>query len=279
MPEIRKYGRTLTSDESGYLINDALAENITPPWSEAVAAGVAIYREAFGPQLRSVYLRGSVARGLAVAGWSDIDLFGICRGEADKVPKKDDAWIAQTQAEYKTKFPFVGGWGLELSLHAEASILSQKPHIFTQFKIFHAVCVDGEDLKRHIPRFKANYQMATQFVGKPKMGLARAKRYLAMTESPEEVAQVSKWYMRRLVRNAMLLVMPQSGCYTPDIYYCWELFSQYYPEQKQAMWQALDWALKPCTDQKVLSAFLDDFAVWFTDELDRVLISDPQPVF
>jgi hypothetical protein len=47
-----------------------------PQWSEAISAAVAVYEHVFSERLISVYVRGSVPRGLAVDGVSDLDMLG-----------------------------------------------------------------------------------------------------------------------------------------------------------------------------------------------------------
>jgi hypothetical protein len=47
-----------------------------PQWSEAISAAVAVYEHVFTQRLISVYVRGSVPRGLALDGVSDLDMLG-----------------------------------------------------------------------------------------------------------------------------------------------------------------------------------------------------------
>ena len=73
--EIRKTGSYFDTDSEGYLINPASMTKIQEEWKPIVNDVVKTYKEQFGDDLISVYLRGSVSKGEAVAGISDIDSF------------------------------------------------------------------------------------------------------------------------------------------------------------------------------------------------------------
>src|SRR5690606_41345984 len=64
-------------DAEGFLPTRPDRRPIAGPWASAVALVVDAYRDRLGPALHSVYVRGSVARGLAVEGVSDLDTFAV----------------------------------------------------------------------------------------------------------------------------------------------------------------------------------------------------------
>lgn len=73
---IRRIGAYLVADEDGYLPSPA-GTAIAAPWSAAVESLVAAYLAEWGQDLHSIYVRGSVARGLALVGVSDLDSFAF----------------------------------------------------------------------------------------------------------------------------------------------------------------------------------------------------------
>jgi hypothetical protein len=56
-----------------------------------------------------------------------------------------------------------------------------------------------------------------------------------------EVKKQCGWIARRMVRTGFELVMEVDQSYTPDLYYCYERFSAYFPEKQGAMKKALNW--------------------------------------
>lgn len=79
MIEIAEYGGVYVVGSDGLLVPEGSRDNIVAPWSEAVDFLVRGYREILGEHLHSVYIRGSVARGLAVEGLSDLDTTAVTR--------------------------------------------------------------------------------------------------------------------------------------------------------------------------------------------------------
>ena len=73
---------------NGMIQNDTLAvEDLQPTWSEVARCACVLWQEACqeaGVELHALYLRGSVARGLAVPG-SDVDTVGIVLGVSDSL--------------------------------------------------------------------------------------------------------------------------------------------------------------------------------------------------
>lgn len=127
MPEVIAHGRLLATDKDGHLTNDAGTDRIVAPWDEAVAAGVAIYQQAYGDKLRGLYVRGSVARGLAIEGFSDVDMFGVYAGVEDDIPEFDREWHDELCTSFKGRFPFVGGWGWKYGAWRAQTCSASKP--------------------------------------------------------------------------------------------------------------------------------------------------------
>ena len=73
--EIQPKGSYFQTDENGFLINPASAEKVQEKWKPLIDDIVESYKNKYGEKLKSVYIRGSVAKGEAVEGVSDIDTF------------------------------------------------------------------------------------------------------------------------------------------------------------------------------------------------------------
>ena len=62
-------------DKNGFLINDATKEQITPQYQAVIDDAIKAYRDNIGDDIHSIYVTGSVPRGLAEDGKSDLDMF------------------------------------------------------------------------------------------------------------------------------------------------------------------------------------------------------------
>ncbi len=171
MIEIQKHGAVLHTDPDGYLIPDVSLDNIVPPWDEAVDFIKNAYIGHLGESLHSVYIRGSVARGLAVEGISDLDSFALARGYPSKM---------------------------------------------------------------------------------------------------EGVKIGCRWICKRFLRAGMDLVLSRSKAFTRDLYYCYEEFAKFYPQQDAAMWQALEYAINPTGNVEELLPLVKELGDFLAQEADVV---------
>ena len=81
---IVRVGSYLATDKRGYIINDTSVTKIQRAWRKPIHEMVCAYKSHFSNNLHSVYVRGSVVRGEAIKGVSDIDSFAILlRASAD----------------------------------------------------------------------------------------------------------------------------------------------------------------------------------------------------
>lgn len=93
MAEILPLGRFYQTDEQGCLINESRISNVREPWLAAVDDAADRCIRHFSGRLQSLYLRGSVPRGLAVEGVSDIDFVVLLHDDAD-AGSHDQEWAA-----------------------------------------------------------------------------------------------------------------------------------------------------------------------------------------
>jgi len=88
MIEIQKTGSYFNIDKDGYLINPASLDKVQDEWKLLVQAVIQLYKREFKDSLVSLYLRGSVSKGEAVAGISDIDTWAFVDMDVAKVEDK-----------------------------------------------------------------------------------------------------------------------------------------------------------------------------------------------
>lgn len=76
------------------------------PFQAAIARHVETYHDHFGPRLRAVYVWGSVHRGEAIRGVSDLDLHAFI---TDGRTSDDEVWFTRARAALDAEFPGLAG--------------------------------------------------------------------------------------------------------------------------------------------------------------------------
>ncbi len=109
--QIRSIGNYLEVNEQGYLQSRADAANITGDWRKAVELLINVYLKAWGQDVHSIYVRGSLAKGVAIKSVSDIDSFAVLRPDKVQTVSYDEfgVWAREAESEIQRVFPFVAG--------------------------------------------------------------------------------------------------------------------------------------------------------------------------
>lgn len=94
---------------------------------------------------------------------------------------------------------------------------------------------------------------------------------LKNTNNPTRTQQSCTWIMKRIVRTGCELVMERSQKYTRDLYPCYELFAEYYPEKSDDMYRVLELAINPTKDKQEIIDALENFGDWIAQEVKNVL--------
>lgn len=268
MPEIQKLGRLLRTDSQGYLVNESNFENIQPPWTEAVAFVRKTLLQRLPDQIHSLYLRGSIPRGLALPNVSDVDILAVLHSE----PKATDlSWVEASRQEFKKKFPFV--LYLDLEFVSLPNLLKKNGELTKRFIIkVAATNLHGPNLAEQIPPFKPTVRVAFFMNGNIQEVLSSTQSKLSKLEDPGRIQVGCAWVSKRLLRTGFGLVMEREQTFTRDLYFCYEVFSKYYPEQESSMRQALEWAVNPIVDKEKILEFLNGFGSWMVQEARRVFL-------
>lgn len=262
----RRIGVYLEADADGYLQCVAKDRPVQVPWDAAVTVLVRWYQAALGERLHSVYVRGSVAKGMAIEGVSDLDSFAVLTQSAAALgPVSFGAWAGEVETEFIRKFPFVARVEIG-TVPFEAVADGAGPDAFV-LKV-ESVCVYGKDLAERIEPFKLGPGIAFQ--------TRCFRRHLGtfLREYPAEPSAGRPaflvWILRRFLRLGMELVMVEERRYTRDLYLCFESFAKHYETEARLMYRALELAVDPVVDEEA-EVFVRSFGEWLADEADRKL--------
>lgn len=271
--EIKPVGSVLTVGRDGFLIPKASKSNIQSEWLPAVEAAKEAVLRRLGESAKSIYLRGSVAKGKAISDVSDLDLIALV-SEIEKIIPVPE-WQPEVQREVRSRFPFVAK--VECALYSyEATITGRQPYYVGFYLTVEGVPLFGEDVSRYFSRYRPDAVLAESFHRHIARDLKHAEREIR-SRTDSGVLKICVWIMRRLLRTGFALVMPEEQVFTRDLPVCLERFSKHYPGQAPEMRQALEWAVNPISDRERLTLFLDDFGVWLTREFERRYPHAPRP--
>ena len=257
--EIKRLGSYQEVDAQGYLIKLADASKIQDEWAEVLNVLKKAYLQKWGDAVHSIYVRGSLAKGWAVKGVSDVDSVIVFRenafDETDSSP-----WLEKTEKAIKANFPFVADVEAHYVRLEDATDPSSVDACIIKLE---AVCIYGEDLAAGLPGYKPGPDIAFQ------------TRYfqthfdLFLEEYPnepeDEKADFLNWMLRRFLRLGMELVMEREQKFTRDLYLCYESFSKHYPDKQEEMYRALELAVNPVISAESFE-FIQHFGEWLVSE-------------
>lgn len=247
---------------NGEILSVAM-ERIEVPWDEAMEAVAELYRSKLGKALRCVYVHGSVARGTAVLGRSDLDTFCITRCPSNEVNLGE---FREERVRLESLFPFADR--IELGVGSLDELLDSQPHNAMVIKTM-ALCVYGECIGPFLPDFKPDHDLAWINTRNFPRFLSQGLERMRGAAEEGEYLEWCQWTMKRLVRAGFSLVMPRKREITLDLAAGAEVFCAYYPGLSREMLQALNWTHSPPVSRASAVELAEALGCWLKEELAR----------
>jgi uncharacterized protein len=253
-------------NDDGTIAREGALDRIPAAFAPVVDAARAQITARFGPRLHSAYLYGSIPRGTAMPGVSDLDMLIVLRDE----PADPDRAVAKAiEAAIDGSFRQINGAGLVLS--SVAASLSELERYDGGFFVA-CLCTPllGEDLAGQLPRYRPTSLLARETNGDLALVLPRWRARAAEATTDAERRTISRYVGRRLARTGFTLIMPCWGGWTSDLDRSAELFGTYYPGRAAQMRVAAATARAPSADPAVLGMLIDDLGPWLAAEYTAV---------
>ncbi|MGK3943645.1 nucleotidyltransferase [Streptomyces caeruleatus] len=253
-------------DAQGFIEREGSLGRIPQPFRPVVAAARDRVPALFGPRLHSAYLYGSIPRGTARVGRSDLDLLLALR---DEPTDADREGVGELGEALDKEFPQIDGAGT--LLYSRARLLSDlERHDLGWFVACLCTPLLGDDLAEYLPRYRPDSLLARESNGDLALLLPRWRERLKAADSDETRTRLVRFLSRHLVRTAFTLVMPRWNGWTSDLAEMAEVFAAYYPERAEQLRAAAVLGHAPTADPAVLRAYVDDLGPWLADEYTRV---------
>lgn len=265
MTRIKNIGRFCATDNNGNILNDSSLKKVIPEFLMIIEEVVENYQTHLGFDLHSIYIRGSVPRGLGIKGVSDLDTIAITNKKPTDIDLK---WVDKAEQEINNKFCAVNG--VEFSFYHKEDILGTTAFSMIPFMIkTHSVCVYGEDLTLQIPDFRAGKAVGNAHLINLKSQIKQAKEDLVDNDDNDDLIDCCVWIMKILVRAGLALVIVEENLYTRDLYPAYKLFAKHFPEKEPEMKQVLQYAIEPTTNPEDILGVLNQFGNWMIDEAEK----------
>jgi hypothetical protein len=250
-------------DEDGFIAREGDLARVPPAFAPVVAAAGAGIAAAFGPaRLHSAYLYGSIPRGTAVPGVSDLDVLLALHGEPAEA---DRAAARRLEDDLDARFPQIDGVGILLA--STAVLLSElERYDFGWFVACLCTPLAGQDLAARLPRYRPTSLLARETNGDLGDVLPRWRDRLRAERTDAGLRALSRSVGRRTVRTGFTLVMPRWGGWTSDLGESAAVFSHYYPARAGQMAAAAALGRTPAADRAVLTMLIDDLGPWLAAE-------------
>lgn len=269
MTTIRAIGSLCVTDSDGHIINHSDWNNINPIFLPVINDVVHAYSTLLQDDLQSVYIRGSISKGIGIEGVADLDTIAITKQELNKLQIKR---IKEGEQKLTQKHTCVDG--IELSVHCIEDVLNTSSFSIISFILqTHGMCVFGEDLIPQLPKYKANEALANDHLIHLQSQIKNACDDLQDNSDIEDIKDCCKWIMKIIVRAGLALVITKESIYTRDLYPAYKVFSKYYPKKESDMRKALEYAITPLIDTNQLLSFINEFGTWMVIEADKWLKS------
>ncbi|QHC26237.1 nucleotidyltransferase domain-containing protein [Streptomyces sp. GS7] len=250
-------------DQDGCFVREG-ALNQVPAAFAPVVAGLADRLTARFPPGRVVssYLYGSIPRGTAVPGVSDLDALLVLRdepGDADKAAAR------AVEAELDAAFPQIDGAGI-LLIGRDRLLSEQERYDGAWFVACLCTPLSGPDVTAGLPRYRPTSLLARETNGDLFRRLPGLRERAAAAASEEERTRLTRGVARNLVRTGFTLVMPRWGGWTSDLAESAEVFGRYYPAHAEQMRAAARAARAPAAYPGLLTELLSGLAPWLAEE-------------
>ncbi|MEU9137102.1 nucleotidyltransferase [Streptomyces sp. NPDC048404] len=262
-------------DAQGFIEREGSLARVPYAFRTVVAAARDRIQDTFGARLDSAYLYGSIPRGTARVGRSDLDLLLSLREEPAGT---DHADARALEAALDKEFAEIDGVGT--LLFSRTRLLSDlETHDLGWFVACLCTPLLGEDLAGHLPRYRPDTLLARETNGDLALLLPRWRERIAAAADTDDARRpLVRSMSRHLVRTGFTLVMPRWNGWTSDLGEMAEAFGAYYPERAADMRDAAVRGYEPTGGAAVLSSYADDLGPWLAAEYARVHgVKAPRP--
>ncbi|WP_425665763.1 nucleotidyltransferase domain-containing protein [Vibrio tubiashii] len=221
-------------DNQGFIRNVYASKNIQLEFKVVVDAVVSELCYRLPEQVDGIYLYGSVPRGNAIVGSSDLDVSIIL---TTPISQKEEQVFNELSAAIPKEYPEVSK--LDIDPGYLNGVLESKEKYHWQFWLKHCCCcIWGNDLSARFSSYKPSIEIAQALNGDLLTFLEQMSfGYAGMSD-----ANVAKVLGKKLLRAAYYFVAAKDCSWYTDLFQCVEVAKRYYPVQSDDLELAYQYA-------------------------------------
>ncbi|GJM32005.1 MAG: hypothetical protein DHS20C18_10060 [Saprospiraceae bacterium] len=257
---VQPIGFFFPQDAIGNVLNPTRQDLIPVHWRPLIEEVLDQYRQRLGEQLHSVWLRGSVARGTAVDGISDLDTFALIHGQ-DVIRWQSANWEREVGDQLAPRFPFVNQ--IEFQLNSRVADMGHEFPLISMIIATQSLCLWGDDIRSQLPVYRPGRQMCLYY-----RWIAQDVADFMKKESMSEAD--CRGLMKTFIRAGFELVMERQQRFTLDLFCCCQAFSEHYAYKSAEMCQALAYFITPPVDFYLLRKFVSELGTWLIEEVNFI---------
>lgn len=212
--------------------------------------------------LHSLYLYGSVARGEATPGVSDLDLTLVLNEPPDAHALEQLERIRQTLEQ---RHPEVTKIDFDIGHRAE--VLAPEQNNRWGFWLKHGCrCVWGDDLAPHFERFRPSRDIAQALNGDFQQSLAAYRERIDLASDASERLRLQREASRKLIRSTQTLREQDAPGWPRTLEEHVGGFVQQYPTMRVQVAYFLFEARNPSAEREPFLSRLDAFVAWMVSQ-------------
>lgn len=216
----------------------------------------------FKNNVHSIYIRGSVAKGIAIPFVSDMDFVVLLKNKAVNI---DDFEII-TDEKIRTKYHFVNG--IEFFFITQDDVSDSKIQFLLKTQ---CGCIFGNNIIEKIRNFNIGKD-AYSHSGDFNKDVQNITEELKTEENEDEIKSICSWIMKRIIRTSFETVMIKDNSYTRDLYLNYEVFCKYHPNKEMEMRKALLLAINPTNNKAEITSTINGLFDYIQNEINKKCI-------
>lgn len=259
MTNIQTIGAFFPLSEEGFIINPTQQDNIPTHWQPVIADIVKQYQLHLGNQIHSIYLRGSVATGRVVDGFSDVDTFALLhRRGSERIRWITAPFQPKVERQLQEKYDFINGVEMQLATYHTADFFAKQSHLAMVIKT-QSLCLFGSSIAPLIKSYRPDKSVCLSY-----RWLEEDLNFFLKKED-KSIASIQA-ILKVLLRTGFELVIEREGQFTTDLYLCYHTFSKYYPSKQTTMRMVLFRYLNPDGNIPATVGLVKELGMWLLKE-------------
>ncbi|MDP5253538.1 MULTISPECIES: nucleotidyltransferase domain-containing protein [unclassified Vibrio] len=226
---------------------------------------ISFLQSELGEQIHSLYLYGSVARGCAKPGRSNLDMVMVLNRS---LGTKQSTLLNTLRWHLQRRHPQVNG--LSLKIAQLDQVASLEGVLNWGFLLRHcSTCVYGEDLAECFGDYQPSWEIAKFWNMDLEQWLVHHRRKMAEANDPASLLNTQYQVAKKLLRAAYSLVMHKDQQWFDEPLDCARAFLSYHPEQEVMIKRLILLYLQKPVAKRSSIAIIDQFGQWLGKQYQK----------